>query len=219
MKQSARRRVRIKICGITNPDDAELAILLGADALGFNTWEGSKRYIDLDTEAEWLEELPPFVTKVALLVNASLSAAESISRKPFIDALQLHGDEDATYCSAVSAMGRPFIKALRVKSVEDFSHLAEFETRHFLMDAHVQGLFGGTGVRVDLDLAAEFRRLHPRLALILAGGLKPENVFDAVTKVRPYAVDVSSGVESEPGRKDPVLLHDFIEAVRAAETE
>ncbi len=217
MSEHANRRVRVKICGITNQEDAELAIALGADALGFNTWRGTKRFIDLEKESGWLHELPPFVTKVALLVNEPIAEAERIARFSFIDALQLHGDEDAAYCAAVRRIGRPFIKALRVREPADFSQLDGFETRHFLIDAHVQGLFGGTGVRVDLNLAAEFRRQNPRLALILAGGLRPENVYEAVRQVRPYAVDVSSGVESKPGRKDAALLRAFIEAVREGE--
>jgi len=210
--------MRIKICGITNREDAEMAIALGADALGFNTWPGSKRYIDVEKESGWIEELPPFVTKVALLVNAPLADAWRLARLPFVDALQLHGDEDEAYCSSVRKGGRPFIKALRVNSPGDFSELVGFETRHFLIDAHVQGLFGGTGVQVNLELAAEFRRRHPHLALILAGGLKPENVGEAVRFVQPYAVDVSSGVESKPGRKDPTLIEDFVAAVRQAES-
>jgi putative proteasome-type protease len=157
------------------------------------------------------------VTKVALLVNAPLAAAERVAHLPFIDALQLHGDEDSAFCAAVREFGRPFIKALRVQNPEEFSELAGYETRSFLIDAHVPGLFGGTGVQVNLDLAAEFRRQYPALALILAGGLKPDNVGKAVRCVRPYAVDVSSGVESKSGRKDPSLMISFIAAVREAE--
>lgn len=219
MKAAPASRVRIKICGITNREDAEAAIAAGADALGFNTWREGKRFIDLDAAAAWIEELPPFITKVALLVNASLPDAERLARLRFVDALQLHGDEDAAYCAQVRAFGRPFIKALRLRSRDELSHLSEFGTRHFLIDAHVAGSFGGTGALADLAVVEEFKRQHPGLALTLAGGLTPENVAEVVRTVRPYAVDVSSGVESEPGRKDPRRMKAFVEAVRSAEKE
>ncbi len=219
MKAQATSRVRIKICGITNQQDAEAAIAAGADALGFNTWREGKRFIDLDRAADWIEELPPFITKVALLVNAPLAEAEHLARLPFIDALQLHGDEDAAYCAQVRAFGRPFIKALRLRSREELSQLSEFGTRHFLIDAHVAGSFGGTGTLADVAVVEEFKERNPGLALTLAGGLTPENVAEVVRAVRPYAVDVSSGVESAPGRKDPARMKAFVEAVRRAENE
>jgi phosphoribosylanthranilate isomerase len=208
---------RIKICGITNCEDAEAAIGTGADALGFNTWPGTPRHLDLDQAADWLSALPPFVTKVALLVNASLAEARRIAQLPFIDALQLHGDENPAYCAALRDCGRPFIKALRLQTGDDLSHLSEFGTPYFLIDAHVAGAFGGTGVRADLALAAEFRRRYPRFSLVLAGGLRPENVAETIRELRPYAVDVSSGVEAKPGRKDLVLMRSFVAAVRAGE--
>ncbi len=213
-----RERVRVKICGITNQADAEAAIAAGADALGFNTWTGSKRYIDLEQNRSWLRDLPPFVTKVALLVNAPLSEAERIGRLPFIDALQLHGDEDAAYCAQVREFGKPHIKALRARSIDDFSQLSDFYTRVFLIDAHVAGLFGGTGVRVNLDLASEFSHRFPQYSLVLAGGLNAENITEAVQRIRPFAVDVSSGVEATPGRKDQDLMRAFVNGVRQAET-
>ena len=213
---SAAARVRVKICGITNRADAEEAIALGADALGFNTWRGGKRFIDLERESAWLAGLPPFVGRVALLVNAPLAEAERVARLPFIDALQLHGDEDAAYCAEVARLGVCFVKALRVREAADVASANSFSTPHVLIDAHVAGLFGGTGVRVDLALAEELRQRHPGLTLILAGGLTPENVADAVRAVRPYAVDVSSGVEATPGRKDRARMRAFVDAVRGA---
>ncbi len=209
-------RTRVKICGITNQQDAEDAIALGADALGFNTWRGTKRFIDLERESAWLRELPPFVGKVALLVGAPLAEAERVARLPFVDALQLHGDEDAEYCRAVAGFGRPWVKAVRVRDAADLAAAVRLGTHFLLIDSHVVGAFGGTGVRVDLALLADFREQHPAIGIILAGGLRPENVADAVRAVRPYAVDVSSGVEAEPGRKDRGLMRDFIAAVQAA---
>lgn len=207
-------RVRVKICGITNQRDAEEAIACGADALGFNTWPGTKRFIDLEREASWIRQLPPFVSRVALVVNASLADAQRIAALPFIDAVQFHGDEDAAYCAKFTATGKMFIKALRIRKEEDLQGVDAFSTRHVLIDAHVAGLFGGTGVRVDLSLATLLRERFPSLTLVLAGGLRPDNVAEAVLTVQPFAVDVSSGVESEPGKKDPGLLRAFISAVR-----
>ncbi|MHA3773899.1 phosphoribosylanthranilate isomerase [Verrucomicrobiota bacterium sgz303538] len=207
-------RVRVKICGITNQRDAEEAIACGADALGFNTWPGTKRFIDLEREASWIRQLPPFVSRVALVVNATLDEAQRIAALPFVDALQFHGDEDAAYCAKFAATGKMFIKALRIRKEEDLQGIDAFSTKHVLIDAHVAGLFGGTGVRVDLSLATLLRERFPSLTLVLAGGLRPDNVSEAVRTVRPFAVDVSSGVESEPGKKDAGLLRAFISAVR-----
>lgn len=206
-------RVRVKICGLTRQRDAEESIALGADALGFNTWMGSKRYLDLAQARHWVRRLPPFVSKVALLVNSSLEEARRIAEMPGIDVLQLHGDEDEAYCAQLAEWEIPFIKALRMRSPEDVQGLDRFSTDHILVDAHVEGLFGGTGVRVDLELAALIKEKYPQMALLLAGGLRPENVEAAVRRVRPYAVDVSSGVESSPGVKDFALLRGFIDAV------
>jgi phosphoribosylanthranilate isomerase len=208
--------VRVKICGITNEDDARTSIALGASALGFNTWSGSKRFLDLAHAGRWIAGLPPFVTRVALLVNAPLEEAERVARLPFIDALQLHGDEDAAYCAAVARFGRPFIKALRLRSAAALEGLERFATPHFLIDAHVEGQFGGTGVAADLALAREFTARYPRATLILAGGLRAENVAAAVRDVRPFGVDVSSGVVAGAGRKDAALVRAFVEAAHRA---
>ncbi|HEX8312092.1 MAG TPA: phosphoribosylanthranilate isomerase [Chthoniobacteraceae bacterium] len=206
------KRPRVKICGVTNREDAETAIALGADALGFNLFPQSKRYIDLDQEATWIEKLPPFISRVAVLVNLPLEEARRISAHSAIDLLQLHGDEDEEYCAAVAEFGRPFIKALRIKDAAEIGRGADFYTPHVLLDAHVPGEFGGTGAVVNLELAAEFVRQHERLQIILAGGLTPENVGAAVARVRPFAVDVASGVEAEPRRKDAARVAAFISA-------
>ena len=208
-------QTRIKICGITCREDAELAIELGADALGFNTWPGTKRYIDLTAAARWIRDLPPFTTRVALCVNSPLEEALTVARSPVIDVVQFHGDEDAQFCAEFARLsGKPFIKATRIRSEDEIAGLGGFATRHVLVDAHVAGQFGGTGVPVSLAIAAKVKERFPAIDLILAGGLKPGNVAEAVREVRPYAVDVSSGVETVVGRKDPALLRAFIEAVR-----
>lgn len=209
-------RVRVKFCGVTGAADAEAAIALGVDALGFNTWPGSSRHLDLATAAGWLRDLPPFVCRVALTVNAPLEEARQVAELPYIDAVQLHGDEDAEYCRRLSEVGRPVIKALRLRGAGDLAAAGDFPTLHLLIDAHVEGQFGGTGAPVDLELAAEFCRRYPERRPILAGGLKPENVAASIRAVRPYAVDVSSGVESSPGRKDPERMRAFMAAVGEA---
>lgn len=210
----ARPLVRVKICGITREQDARLAVDLGVHALGFNTWKGGKRFLDVHAAGEWIAALPPFISKVALLVNASLEEAQAVAELSYIDALQLHGDETPDYCREVAQFGRPIIKALRVQSAGDFQDLERWGTRHFLLDAHVPGQFGGTGVVADLDLVRQFTAQYPLHALILAGGLRPENVAAAIASTHPWAVDVSSGVESAPGQKDAGLMRAFMEAVQ-----
>jgi phosphoribosylanthranilate isomerase len=207
-------RVRVKICGLTRREDALEAIRLGADALGFNLYPGSKRHVTLDREAEWIIALPPFVARVAVLVNVSLDEALRVAAHPAIDIVQFHGDEDEAYCAKFAEAGRPFIKALRLRDVESVESAPHFSTPNLLLDADAGAAFGGTGTLIDLDLAAECVRRHPDLRFTLAGGLKPENVADAVRVVKPYAVDVASGVESAPGIKDAEKMRAFIGAVK-----
>ncbi len=209
-------RVRVKICGFTNREDAETAIALGADALGFNLFPGSKRHIVLDENAAWIAALPPFVAKVAVLVNAPFDEARRVALHPAIDLVQLHGDEDTDYCRQFAALGRPFIKALRIRDASDISHAPAFSTENVLIDAHVEGEYGGTGAAIGLPLAREIVARHPRLRIILAGGLSPENVAEAARVARPFAVDVASGVESTPRKKDAAKMASFLEAARKA---
>ena len=206
--------IRVKICGVTNRADASSAIALGADALGFNLFPGSTRHIDLDENAEWIAALPPFVTRVAVLVNVPFDEARRVARHPAIDLVQLHGDEPPEYCARLVESGHPFIKAFRIRDSADIARADKFHTPHILIDAHVPGTFGGSGAPIDLALAREMVRRHSDLHIILAGGLTPANVADAVHLVRPFAVDVASGVEREPRRKDAPLMAAFIEAAR-----
>ena len=205
---------RVKICGITNREDALTAIELGASALGFNLFPGSKRFIELEREVEWITSLPPFVTRVAVLVNAAIEDALRIAAHPAIDVVQLHGDEDEDYCAQFARSGRAFIKALRLDGGVAIEAANRFSTNHVLLDAHSAGAFGGTGTLIDVELARGYRRHHPDLALILAGGLTPENVGPAVRAVRPYGVDVASGVEASARRKSRELMQAFIAAAR-----
>jgi len=210
-----KNKVRIKICGITNPRDAEAALDAGADALGFNGFSGSKRFLDLQAAAGWMGELPPFVTRVAVLVNPSAQEAREVAALPGIDRLQFHGHETPEFCAPFAGTG--FIKALAAKDAASLEAAARYATGSILLDAYVPGAFGGTGCVIDWDLAAAFIRANRHLRVILSGGLTPENVAAAVRAVRPYAVDVASGVESHPCKKDPSRMRDFIAAVREAE--
>ena len=209
-------RVRVKICGVTNREDALAAIALGADALGFNLFPGSKRFLDLDREAAWMQALPPFVTRVAVLVNEPPDTARRLAARPEIDMVQFHGDEDAAYCAEFARSGRPFVKALRLRDAASLELADRFSTANVLLDAHAGAAYGGTGTLIDLALAAECVRRHPTLRIMLAGGLKPENVGAAVQTVRPYAVDVASGVESDADarRKSPERMTRFFAAIR-----
>ncbi|MEI8342355.1 MAG: phosphoribosylanthranilate isomerase [Verrucomicrobiota bacterium] len=204
-------RTRVKICGITNREDAEMAIALGADALGFNAWPGSKRFIDLKKEAGWIRDLPPLVTKVAVMVNPPVSEVEAVAAMPFIDLVQFHGCEDAVFCAYFAKAGIPFIKAIALRDASSLEDIGRFSTRNILLDAYSAGAFGGTGRLLDLELASAFFADHPELRVTLSGGLNPENVKNAIQRVKPYAVDVASGVEQEPRRKERGLVAAFFQ--------
>jgi phosphoribosylanthranilate isomerase len=210
------RRVRVKICGITSREDAMAAVLAGADALGFNTWEGSKRYMDIRCAGGWMGDLPAFVTRVALCINKPLEEALAIAQLPWVDALQFHGDEAVEYCEQFSKAGFPFIRAVRLGNAEELEKLGGWSTSSVLVDAAVTGAYGGTGALADMALARKAVERFPRLNITLAGGLTPANVRAAVAAVRPYAVDVASGVESTPGRKEAELMRAFVGLVSQA---
>ncbi|MGH9944123.1 MAG: phosphoribosylanthranilate isomerase [Pyrinomonadaceae bacterium] len=205
--------VKIKICGITNLDDALAAVEAGADALGFNFYPRSPRYIGPAAARRVIEEMPPAVTCVGVFVNEDSPAAVArLAENAGVAVVQLHGDETASYCRALN--GRRIIKALRVR--HDFApeDALPFETEAILLDAYNPALRGGTGERCDWESARRTRELVPQL--YLAGGLVPGNVAEAIVAVSPYAVDVCSGVESSPGRKDHALLRAFVAAARRA---
>ena len=214
MSGTEERRTRVKICGLTNAQDAGDAIELGADALGFNTYTGSKRFIDLKKESVWIRELPPFVTKVAVMVNPTIAEAEGVFALPYIDMVQFHGHEDGKFCEHFAKIGLPFIKAIAVKDEKSLEDVERYCTPHILIDAYSPAEFGGTGRLIDAGLVETFAREHGTHRLILSGGLKPSNVRAAMERVHPYAVDVASGVETAPGRKDRALMREFILAVQ-----
>jgi phosphoribosylanthranilate isomerase len=202
--------VRVKICGITRVQDLHAACEAGADALGFVFYEKSPRHLAIDAAAALVRELPPFVQSVGLFVNAEPAFIEAVLQAVPLDLLQFHGDEAAADCTRY---GRPYIKAIRVTAGTDLLKCAaDFETaRGLLLDAYVPGVPGGTGESFDWKL------IPPGLPkpVILSGGLTPANVADAVTRVRPWAVDVSSGVEAAKGIKDPHHVAQFIAKAKA----
>ncbi len=210
-------RTRIKICGLTHPDDAALAAELGVDAFGLNFYAGSPRCLDPARDAAFLRDLPAGVRRIAVVVNAPRALIERLLGEGIADAVQLHGDEDEAFCRSLQAAGRPFIKAIRVRDDQSLAHPERFGAEHLLLDAYRPDAYGGTGHTLDWTLAARFAALYP--TTILSGGLRPENVAEAVRQVRPFAVDVASGVEGEvgPRRKDPAKLRALVAAVRAAE--
>lgn len=196
--------VKVKICGNTNLDDAMAAVQAGADAVGFVFYAKSPRAVDPKTAAEIISRLPPFVAPVGVFVNEELTVVRRIMEVCNIPLAQLHGDESPQYCAE---LGRSVIKAIRVRDSRDLERMAAYQVSGFVLDAFVEGNPGGTGVTIDWDLAAQAQMLGP---IILAGGLTPDNVLEAVRQVRPYAVDVTSGVEASPGKKDHAKVRAFI---------
>jgi phosphoribosylanthranilate isomerase len=201
--------VRVKICGITRVEDALAAAAAGADAIGLVFYAKSPRAVDIEQARVILAALPPFVTTVGLFVDAERSELERILASVPLDLLQFHGDESVQQCEA---FGRPYIKALRVKAGDDIAaQVARYPSAQgILLDAYVEGVPGGTGEAFDWSLIPQALSKP----LILAGGLRPDNVAEAVSRVRPYAVDVSGGVEASKGVKDVEKVGAFIRAAR-----
>jgi len=202
--------VRVKICGVTNIEDALAAVEAGADALGFMFYESSPRNVPAKVAADIIRQLPPFVAKVGVFVNATEETVRRAIGECGIDTLQFHGDETPEFCRKFSPL--KIYKAFRVENLESLRALPAYPTDAWLLDSFVAGKLGGTGAKFNWDLAVESKKLGR--PIILAGGLTPENVADAVRKVRPFAVDVSSGVESSPGKKDHAKVRRFIEAAK-----
>ena len=202
--------VRVKICGITRRQDLHTACEAGADALGFVFYEKSPRHVSIESAAALLRELPPFVQSVGLFVDAAPAFIEAVLRAVPLDLLQFHGEETAADCVR---FGRPYVKAVRVNARTDLLKCAtDFDTASgLLLDAYVPGIPGGTGERFDWKLIPAGLP-NP---IILSGGLTPENVAEAVERVCPWAVDVSSGVEATKGIKDAHKVAQFIANAKA----
>jgi phosphoribosylanthranilate isomerase len=206
--------MRVKFCGITRLEDAQEAVRLGAWAVGVNHWAESPRRCDPAVAAEIGATLRRRLEIVGVFVNSSLDEIDSAAEDESLTMLQLHGDEGPAFCrEAARRTGLKVIKAVRVRSAADVQAAEAFRTDFHLLDAHRPGVPGGSGESFDWDLVADRRSEVP---LILAGGLTPDNVSDAIATARPFAVDVASGVEAEPGIKDHALMSAFAEAAQAA---
>lgn len=224
MTQPTTKRTRIKLCGLTRAADVQLAVELGADALGLVFYPASPRAVDAEQAAQLLALLPPFVSAVGLFVNASASEVRQTLAIAPISILQFHGDETLEQCCAIAQeVQRPFLRALRVKPDMKSADLLECEQQYRRASPYFSGLlldtwvdsYGGSGKVFDWSL------IPAELAhrAVLSGGLNVQNVTEAVTSVRPFAVDVSSGIESAKGIKDAALMHAFVSAVRAGDSQ
>lgn len=201
---------RVKICGITRPEDAERACASGADALGFVFYPRSPRAVDPEQVRQIVDGLPPFVVSVGVFVDSPLREVLDIADRCRLNAVQLHGREDPDYCSRIPLK---VIKAFRIAGDRLPEEISRYRVDAILLDTHRPGVPGGTGETFCWDVAREAKKFG---RIILAGGLDCTNVAEAIAQVQPYAVDVSSGVEREPGLKDPVLLAEFLRRAKGA---
>jgi phosphoribosylanthranilate isomerase len=202
----------VKICGVTDADDARLVAESGASALGVNLFEGSKRHVDLEVARGWLAPLRGRLLRAAVVVDAVPETLDAIREAGCFDAVQFHGNESPEECAKA---GFPrWIKAVRVRDEQSLREALAFDTPDLLLDAWESGEFGGTGRRLDWDLARDFILENRDRRVLLAGGLNPSNVRDAVRITRPWGVDAASGTELETPRKDPLLVREFVRHAR-----
>lgn len=205
------KRVKVKVCGVKTLEEAQAAVDAGADALGFNFWPGSARFIEPRAAREVIAGLSPMACTVGVFVNEEANRIVDIASELGLSAVQLHGDESPQFCELLDLV--KVIKAIRVGQDFDLSVVESYRVAMILLDSGIEGSYGGTGRRFDWRIAIEAKRVAP---IILAGGLTAENVWDAITHVRPAAIDVCSGVEAEPGRKDLAKLRRFMSVVARA---
>lgn len=200
--------VKIKICGITNLDDALAAVDYGADALGFNFYKKSPRFVAPEKAAEIIAQLPPFIVPVGIFVNEREDRIREITSLACIQGIQLHGDETPEFCQR---FGTKVIKAFQIKNKESLKQMSHYRVSAYLLDSYKDGQRGGTGETFDWHLAVVAKTFGK---IILAGGLSPDNVVEAVKLVQPYGVDVCGGIEKEKGLKDHAKMKKFIAEVR-----
>ena len=211
--------MKIKICGITNKKDALEAVGLDIDMMGFVFYKESKRYVEPKIVRDIVNELPPSIAKVGVFVDMDKDRVLGIAEDCDLDMLQFHGDETPDYCAGFSVMdieGKgPYkiIKAFRIKDEGSLKGINSYNTDYYMLDAYSSKEKGGTGKSFDWSMVENFEFLKP---VILSGGLAPDNVRDAIDRLSPYGVDVSSGVEASPGKKDLLLMRKFVENARKA---
>jgi phosphoribosylanthranilate isomerase len=204
-------RVRVKICGVRSMEEAEVAVETGADALGFNFWPHSPRYIAPGAARGVVGQVSPLVSAIGVFVNEDRRRISEIVSDVGLNAVQLHGDETPEFCAGLGSI--KIIKAVRVADDFDCASISRYRVSMILLDTSVKGSYGGTGEGFDWRRAIEAKRYA---RIILAGGLRIENVAEAIASVKPFAIDVCSGVESEPGRKDAGKLRRFMAEVARA---
>jgi len=206
--------VKIKICGITNEKDALWAVNMGADYIGFNFYKNSPRKVSLKLAAQIIAKLPSFTQSVGVFVNEEIKIVKRIAEKGGLSLVQLHGEEAPEYCRELKAQSPRLriIKAFKMKNKGNLEEIQNYDVDYYLLDSYVPGIEGGTGEIFNWDLAVEAKQFGK--PIFLAGGLTAENVILAIEKVSPYAVDVASGVERTPRRKDYQLMREFINRVR-----
>jgi phosphoribosylanthranilate isomerase len=206
---ASEKQVKVKVCGMTSLQDARVAVEEGADAVGFIFYKKSPRSVTMKLVREIVLELPPFVDTVGVFVDETAEQVNKIADYCNLDLIQLHGDESPAFCKR---MRRRVIKAFRVKDMQSVKKLSSFQVSGFLLDTFSENLHGGTGKVFDWNLALPAKKFGP---VIMAGGLTPNNVQQAIRQVRPYGVDVCSGVESEPGVKDHKKVRAFLKNAKA----
>ena len=204
--------VKIKICGMTNKADAISASRLGADMLGFVFYKKSKRCVEAVVARDIISGLPASILKVGVFVDEEPGKVLDLAATASLDALQFHGSETPEYCAAFRGKHK-VIKAFRLEERKDLKHINDYDVDLYLLDTFKSGTAGGTGKAFDWKIVTDFEFLRP---VILSGGLSPKNVSRAIREVVPYGVDVSTGVEESPGKKDPELMKKFIEEARKA---
>jgi phosphoribosylanthranilate isomerase len=204
-------RVKVKICGVRTREEAQAAMEAGADALGFNFWPKSARYVEPRIARDLIRELSPIACTVGVFVNEEADRILDLAGELRLNAVQLHGDETPEFCDRLRPLR--IVKAIRVGHDFDLGLLQKYRADMVLLDSNIEGSYGGTGKRFDWRVAIEAKRFAP---IILAGGVTEENVWEAITEVKPAAIDVCSGVEAEPGRKDLDKLRRFMAIVAQA---
>jgi len=210
-------QTKVKICGITQGDQARQIVALGADAIGINFWPKSKRYINFDEARPWLDKLNGTVTRIGVFVNADSEEITRVLKSGAIDYAQLHGDESAEEVDALLQKGLQVYKALGIKDYDALDVIASYPGDTILLDAHAPTEYGGTGESFDWILGQlAVKQFSDQKKIILAGGLTPVNITDAIQQVQPFAIDTASGVESDtPGIKDLDKVQQFIETAKS----
>ena len=202
-------QVKVKICGMTQLKDAVLAVEQGADAVGFIFYKKSPRSVNMKEVREIISKLPPFVDTVGVFVNESADQVNKVAEYCGLDLVQLHGEESPSYCRKIQ---RRVIKAFRVKDLQSIKQLEKYSVSGFLLDTFTENLHGGTGKVFDWNLVHPAKKVGP---VILAGGLTPRNIRQAISQARPCGVDVCSGVEKSPGIKDPEKVRAFLNNIKS----